>query len=184
MTNGSFDRRRDLVADPVRISSRQFDPLRIPVQSGALDGDRFETELECGRIGLQAEVIVFRIDEPRVGDHRALVLAMHLPSGEVHARKRRLAARAPVHVASELPIAVLPGAIEHPGIVTAVDDVPFGDVVASHVFTRPAQLASVAQGEDVVADDTLLAVVHEQRAVADPVHNVVLDQDASAAFVG
>ncbi len=123
-----------------------------------------------------------RIHEERIGDNGSLVVAFGLPLGELHPGERGCAGRAPVQILFQCPVAVAPDAAQHLGDI-AIDNVARGGVVTGNILATALELAFGAQGEHVVADDVVLAVVLEQRAGAHPIDDVMLDQDLGAAFV-
>ena len=113
---GELDRR-------VRDRPGQLHPRRIAVDPGLAVVERDKADLGRRRAGLELEVAVVGIDEPRIGHDRSGVLAGGLPLGQRHALEgHRPAPGLPVEVALELDVGVLPLAVKQ-GVGLPVDEV-------------------------------------------------------------
>ena len=90
--------------------------------------ERLEPQLQGRRIGLQPEIVVLRIDKPRIGDQRVPVLAALLlplfqrqPAGD----RDRLACRVDVQVVIQPEVVVFPVRAQQRTVFDPLHDVPF-----------------------------------------------------------
>ena len=163
---------------------RLLDPLRIAVHTGLAVIERLEADLQRGRVGLEAIVVVLGIHEQRIGDDGVLVIAEFLPSLEIHAGEGHgISRRVEVAVVVDLG----PDAI--PGTAKQGTGLPVHDVVLERegkmVFDPSRRdLRVLAADQDVVADHVLFAVVLVEAAGLGVVDQVVLHRDAGTALVG
>src|SRR5690606_14402667 len=140
----------------------------LPADADLRGIDGPEADLKRRGIRFECEIAIFGVSETGVGDNRVRVVAVGLPFLPGHARRSDLATgRVPVAVIVQPPVAVLPGAAQQ-RTTLKVDDVVLeeeGDVI---LFTRADDLTDfrVGKGEDVVADQVVLAVVLVIAAVA------------------
>ena len=152
------------------------------------DVDGLDAHGQGGRAGLQAEVALGWVDEERIGDGGTDVLAALLPVGQrefLLSERHRPGGVVPEEVIliQEVRGRAAPVAAEQLAAVED-DDVLFEAEGAVLFGAATLDLIFLGEGEDVVPDDVLLAVVLVEAAVGGVVGDVAFHRDAGAAFVG
>ncbi len=171
----------------VRPLRRLRDPRRVAVDAGFRIVERLEADLFRGRAGLEAEVEGLRVPEERVGDERPGVLPLLLPVREALAREVDGLPRAvPVEVVFHRELVVTPVPAQQRRLrgVLPVDDVALEGERQVRLDAGALDLPLEAEGEDVVADHVLPAVVLVEASGLHVVDEVVLHRDPAAPLVG
>src|ERR1035437_5965548 len=147
-----------------------------------------EAQFQGWRVGLNPEIILARGDEERVGYERMLIVAPLLPLLPGTRSQGQLSwlgvgAGVEVEVPSHLIVLVARPVASQQGAGVEIDKV--GDEAEAEVRLRTGALNLVVarEGEDVVAEDVRLTVVLVKPAMRRAVNDIVLGQDAAAAFV-
>ena len=168
---------------------RQSTPNWVVMENahrGDIDG--LDAQGQGRRTGLEAEVTLGGVHEERVGDDGAEVLALLLPFCErelLVGERHRPGRDVPIEVILIEEIGGRAGPVTAEQLAALEDDDVLLEGEGQVLLGAAAlDLIFLGEGEDVVPDDVVLAVVLMEAAVGGVVGHVAFHRDAGAALVG